>query len=106
MIRFLGIFVLNFLLMPRNIFIFLILLYRKIVSPLYGNVCRYYPSCSAYALECFQKFNFFLAFIFVLFRVVRCNPFSSGGFDYPQIKKRFYKKNKIVVSKLGFVYIK
>ena len=37
--------------LPRNILILLLLAYRKVISPLYGQVCRFFPSCSAYALE-------------------------------------------------------
>ncbi len=61
--------------------------YQKFLSPLKPAACRYYPSCSEYALWQFQK-EFFLAF-FLLFRVLRCNPFLKG-FDYPRVSKNFY----------------
>ena len=43
---------------PRNLAIAFMLGYRRVISPLYGQVCRYYPSCSRYALEAFQRQGF------------------------------------------------
>lgn len=43
--------------------------------------CRYSPSCSTYALECFTKYNFFIALGLSIWRILRCNPFSKGGYD-------------------------
>ena len=66
----------------NKIFIFLIKSYRKFVSPLLGQgKCRYTPTCSQYALEAFQKYNFFKAFYLSIWRILRCNPFSKGGYD-------------------------
>lgn len=52
--------------------------------------CRYYPTCSNYSLEAFQKFNFYYAFILTIFRILRCNPLSKGGYD-PVPKTRLEK---------------
>lgn len=43
--------------------------------------CRYYPSCSEYSLECFQRFSFFKALYKSVFRILRCNPLFEGYFD-------------------------
>lgn len=43
--------------------------------------CKYYPTCSSYGLECFEKFSFFKALFLTCFRILRCNPFSKGGYD-------------------------
>jgi putative membrane protein insertion efficiency factor len=43
--------------------------------------CRYYPSCSQYAKEAFQKKNFLYALLLSGWRILRCNPFSKGGYD-------------------------
>jgi hypothetical protein len=67
-------------------FIFLIKIYRKFVSPYLGNNCRFYPTCSEYAEECFKSFNVFKALYLSLYRVLRCNPLSKGGYD-PVIHK-------------------
>ncbi len=43
--------------------------------------CRYHPSCSTYAKEAFEKKNFLYATILSIWRILRCNPFSKGGYD-------------------------
>ena len=60
----------------------------KYISPLFGNNCRYYPSCSTYALWEFENDNFFKAFFKSLLRILRCNQLFKGGIDYPVVKKR------------------
>lgn len=57
--------------------------YQKLLSPLSPPRCRYYPSCSQYAVEAFQKYSFFKALGKSLWRVLRCNPWSDGGVDHP-----------------------
>ena len=61
--------------------IWLIELYRKYISPLKRPCCRFTPSCSAYAIEAFRKRGFFIGFILTVWRILRCNPFSKGGYD-------------------------
>jgi putative membrane protein insertion efficiency factor len=55
--------------------------YRFAISPLYGQVCRYHPSCSAYALEAYRDFGFVRGTVLAGWRVLRCNPWSHGGVD-------------------------
>ena len=50
--------------------------------------CKYYPSCSNYALEAYQKFNFFKASFLTIYRIIRCNPFSKGGYDPVPLTKK------------------
>lgn len=61
--------------------IWLIRLYRKIISPLKPPSCRFTPTCSAYAIEAFQKRGFFVGLILSTGRIFRCNPFCKGGYD-------------------------
>lgn len=68
-------------LMPRNLAIAFMLLYRRTISPLYGQVCRYYPSCSRYALEAFQRQGFLAGIGLTFWRLLRCNPWTPGGVD-------------------------
>lgn len=56
-------------------------LWRAVISPLYGNVCKYYPSCSAYGLEAVQVHGALRGSWLAAQRIVRCNPWSSGGYD-------------------------
>ncbi len=61
--------------------IWLIGLYRKYISPLKPPCCRYRPTCSAYAVEAFKKRGFFIGLILSVWRILRCNPFTKGGYD-------------------------
>lgn len=55
--------------------------WRFAISPLYGQVCKYHPTCSAYALEALQKHGAVYGVWLGLRRIVRCHPWSAGGFD-------------------------
>ena len=67
--------------LPRNLMIAFMLAYRRIISPLYGQVCRYYPSCSRYAVDAYQLRGFLAGSFLTIWRLLRCNPFSPGGVD-------------------------
>lgn len=56
-------------------------LYRLLISPLYGQVCRYYPSCSAYALEAVTVHGSLRGSWYAVRRVARCHPWAAGGVD-------------------------
>ena len=66
---------------PGRAFIMLIRLYQLFISPLLGNNCRFYPSCSAYAIEAIEKYGFAKGFILASKRICRCHPFNRGGYD-------------------------
>lgn len=69
--------------------IWLIRFYQKVLSPLKRNpTCRFTPSCSAYAVEAFQKRGFFVGFGLTVWRILRCNPFVPGGYDPVPEKRR------------------
>jgi putative membrane protein insertion efficiency factor len=57
--------------------------YQKYISPLFPDVCKYYPSCSAYAEIALRTLPLFSALKLILGRLLRCNPFSNGGVDFP-----------------------
>lgn len=61
----------------------LIRFYQLVVSPLFPPSCKYYPSCSAYAIEAVRVQGFFRGTALAAWRVLRCNPFSRGGVDFP-----------------------
>lgn len=69
----------------KSVLIGLIKLYRKYISPHKKPCCRFYPTCSAYAIEAIEKKGAFKGFFMAVWRVLRCNPFSKGGYD-PVIK--------------------
>ena len=55
--------------------------WRLIAAPLLPPTCRFYPSCSAYALEALDRLPWWRAVGLILWRILRCQPFSKGGFD-------------------------
>jgi uncharacterized protein len=65
----------------RHVAVFLIRLYQWTVSPLLGPRCRFYPSCSHYALEAVQRFGALRGSWLALRRLLRCHPWQPGGFD-------------------------
>ncbi len=67
--------------MIKYIFIFPIKVYQLVISPFFGHRCRFYPSCSHYAEECFQRFPFYKAMWYSGMRILRCHPFHKGGED-------------------------
>ena len=66
----------------KKICIAIIKFYRKYLSPLKKHgCCKYYPTCSAYAIEAYEKYGFFKGTALTVWRILRCNPFSKGGYD-------------------------
>lgn len=66
---------------PRQILTGLIRIYRRLLSPLLGPRCRFYPSCSAYALAALQQHGAARGSWLTLRRIVRCHPLNEGGPD-------------------------
>ena len=60
--------------------IFLIQLYQKIPGPWHVS-CRYYPTCSNYAIEAIEMHGFFKGWYLVIRRILRCNPLCGSGYD-------------------------
>ena len=67
--------------MMKTLFIFLIRLYQKYLSPLKSTTCPYIPTCSQYGLEAIQKYGALKGGFLAAWRILRCNPFSKGGYD-------------------------
>lgn len=64
-----------------NLIVFVIRFYQRFISPLLGPRCRFYPSCSQYALQAVQKYGAIRGSYLAVWRLLRCNPFSPGGYD-------------------------
>jgi putative membrane protein insertion efficiency factor len=86
-------------LLPRNIAIAIMKTYRLAISPLYGQVCRYHPSCSSYSLQAYQHHGFLKGLGLTVWRLLRCNPFSSGGIDDVRLPTR----TSFEITRHGFV---
>jgi uncharacterized protein len=66
---------------PRNAAIGVMSAYRSVISPLYGDVCKYYPSCSAYAVGALQQHGLTGGVVRTAARLGRCHPWARGGVD-------------------------
>ena len=65
----------------KKILINIIKFYRRRLSPLKPPCCRFYPTCSQYAIEAIEKYGAIKGGIMAVWRILRCNPFNSGGYD-------------------------
>jgi putative membrane protein insertion efficiency factor len=72
--------------------------YRRFVSPAIPNRCKYYPSCSAYAVEAIREVGALRGSILAAWRLVRCNPFSHGGYD-PVEDRPIFKSRDVLGSR-------
>lgn len=87
------------MLAPRNICVIILRFYRAVISPLYGDVCRYYPSCSAYALRAIQEYGVLRGTVMGAIRIARCHPWAAGGIDDVPLRRR----EKYAITRFGFV---
>ena len=65
----------------KKLIITLLKIYQKYISPLKGPRCRFYPSCSMYALEAVNKYGALKGCFLAFKRIIKCHPFHSGGYD-------------------------
>jgi putative membrane protein insertion efficiency factor len=65
-------------------------LYQRLVSPVLGQRCKYHPSCSAYALQAIRTYGILRGVVLAGWRLLRCNPWSHGGFD-PVEQQRLFR---------------
>ena len=66
----------------KRIFIGLIKFYRKYISGIKSHpTCKFTPTCSEYGIEAIEKYGAFKGGLLTLWRILRCNPFSKGGYD-------------------------
>lgn len=70
----------------RKLIRFPIILYRLLVSPMLKPSCRYYPSCSDYALSAIDHFGIIKGLKLIVCRLLRCHPWAAGGYD-PVLRK-------------------
>tara|TARA_B100000035_G_C20634050_1_gene393649 strand:+ start:78 stop:317 length:240 start_codon:yes stop_codon:yes gene_type:complete len=73
-----------------HILVKLIKIYKFLISPLLGNSCRYFPTCSDYSIEALKTFGLLKGLFLIFKRILSCHPWGSGGFD--PIKKEIKVK--------------
>lgn len=79
--------------MISRFFVWLIRLYRKYLSPLKGQPsCRFTPTCSEYAIKAFTEWGAIIGLFLTVWRILRCNPFSKGGYDPVPLRRKNKKK--------------
>ena len=78
-----------------NIFVYLLIklikIYKFLISPLLGNSCRYFPTCSEYSIESLKTYGLFKGLLLSVKRILSCHPWGSGGLD-PVKKEMKVKK--------------
>ena len=67
--------------MMKKILIWIIRFYQKVISPMFPPCCRFVPTCSQYAIEAISKYGPIKGGGKAVWRILRCNPFSKGGYD-------------------------
>lgn len=67
----------------KRLMIVIIKFYQRFISKyiLTGRNCRFYPTCSQYSIEAYEKYGFFKGTFLTVNRILRCNPFNEGGYD-------------------------
>lgn len=72
-----------------------IMMWRKLISPLYGQVCGFYPSCSAYGLEAVTVHGLIRGSVLTVWRILRCNPFTGGGINHVPPSARVWPEEEL-----------
>jgi putative membrane protein insertion efficiency factor len=79
----------------RRVAVAPIRVYQRLLSPMFGSRCRYYPSCSEYAAQAIEQFGILRGLVLAGWRLLRCNPWSAGGVD-PVEDQRLFKPRRPV----------
>jgi putative membrane protein insertion efficiency factor len=80
----------------RALFLAPIVAYQRFISPALPRRCKYYPTCSAYAVEAIREVGVVRGTILAAWRLLRCNPFSHGGYDPVEARTLFRVKPNVI----------
>lgn len=78
----------------RKLLIFLVRFYQKAISPTKAPCCRFYPTCSSYAVEAIETHGAVKGTILAIYRLLRCSPLCKGGYDPVPLKKVSLRRKK------------
>jgi uncharacterized protein len=78
----------------RSIFLLPVRAYRRFLSPALPQRCKYHPSCSAYAVEAVRSYGVIRGSVLAGWRLLRCNPWSHGGYD-PVERQRLFQSHQL-----------
>lgn len=82
----------------KKLLLLLIHFYRKVISPFKKPCCRYYPTCSCYALQAIERFGAWYGTGLAVRRILRCNPWSPGGFDVVPLTLPHSRRGRIKIT--------
>jgi putative membrane protein insertion efficiency factor len=77
----------------RRVVVAPIVAYQRLVSPALGRRCKYEPTCSAYAVRAVREFGILRGLVLAAWRLLRCNPFSHGGYDPVEDQRLFRRRD-------------
>ena len=80
--------------MIRRLVLAPIVAYQRVVSPALPRRCKYEPTCSAYAVRAIRDYGILRGLVLAAWRVLRCNPFSHGGFDPVEAQRLFGRRDR------------
>ena len=75
--------------LARSVALMPIRVYQRVISPALPRRCKYYPSCSQYAVEAIKRYGVLRGLVLAVWRLLRCNPWSHGGVDHVEDQKLF-----------------
>ena len=84
---------------PNFTALMLLKFYQACISPMFPGCCRFRPTCSEYAVQAFNKYNFFKAFVLTIKRLSKCHPFGGKGYDPVPDDFKFKHECKCVQGK-------
>ena len=84
--------------MARRLVTAPIRLYARFISPALPPRCKYHPSCSSYAVQAIERFGILRGLVLAVWRVLRCNPWSHGGYDPPEAQTLFKDRSAAIPS--------
>jgi uncharacterized protein len=73
--------------------------YQRLLSPALPRRCKYYPTCSAYAVQAIETYGILRGAILAVWRLLRCNPFSRGGYDPISAQTLFHRPHPCIPEK-------
>jgi uncharacterized protein len=79
--------------MMRRVVMAPIVAYQRVISPAFPRRCKYEPTCSAYAVQAIREFGILRGLVLAVWRLLRCNPFSHGGFDPVEAQRLFGRRD-------------
>ena len=66
-------------------------LYQRVISPAFPRRCKYHPTCSVYAVQAIRSYGILRGAVLATWRLLRCNPFSRGGYDPVSAQTLFHR---------------